>query len=157
MEEELPYLCSLLVQTLPQVSNALVHHRHLGVPLVQQLLVLGQFAALLQVVTIASLKDQRNCEKLIPLKAHAAQQRAGRLSASAAPAALGRASSAPGLQVQREPTPCGPQVGPASRPALLIWVPGRAAGDALFSGPPAAGSAGGQGEQSRKCLAIQSK
>lgn len=31
-EERLAYLCSLLVQTLPQVSNALVHHRHLNVP-----------------------------------------------------------------------------------------------------------------------------
>lgn len=50
------YLRSLLVQSLSQVADALVHHGHLGVPLVQQLLVLGQLAALLQVVTVTSLK-----------------------------------------------------------------------------------------------------
>lgn len=44
------------MQSFPQVSDALIHHRHLGVPLVQQLLVLGQLAALLQVVAVASLK-----------------------------------------------------------------------------------------------------
>lgn len=55
VKEEHAYFCSLLVQTLAQVSNALVHHCHLGVPLVQQLLVLSQFAALFQVETIASL------------------------------------------------------------------------------------------------------
>lgn len=77
-EEELAYLCSLLVQTLPQVSNALVHHRHLGVPLVQQLLVLGQFAALLQVVTIASLKNKtKNGGKTVILNMSVSQQRAG--------------------------------------------------------------------------------
>lgn len=50
------YFCSLLVQSFSQVSDALIHHCHLGVPLVQQLLVLGQLAALLQVVSVASLK-----------------------------------------------------------------------------------------------------
>lgn len=50
------YFCSLLVQSLPQVSNALVHHGHLSIPLVQQLLVLGQLAALLQVMTVTSLR-----------------------------------------------------------------------------------------------------
>ncbi len=44
------------MQSFSQVSDALIHHRHLGVPLVQQLLVLGQLAALLQVMTVTSLK-----------------------------------------------------------------------------------------------------
>lgn len=43
------------MQSFSQVSDALIHHRHLGVPLVQQLLVLRQLAALLQVVTVTSL------------------------------------------------------------------------------------------------------
>lgn len=47
------------MQTLSQVTDALIHHRYLGVPLVQQLLVLGQLAALLQVVTVAGLKNKR--------------------------------------------------------------------------------------------------
>lgn len=50
------YFCSLLMQPFSQVSDALIHHRHLGVPLVQELLVLGQLAALLQVMTVTSLK-----------------------------------------------------------------------------------------------------
>lgn len=50
-------LCSLLVQALSQVFDALVHHSHLGVPLVQQLLVLGQFVALLQVEAVPSLRS----------------------------------------------------------------------------------------------------
>lgn len=53
------YLCSLLMQSFPQVSDALVHHRHLGVPLVQQILVLGQLAALLQVMAVTSLKHKQ--------------------------------------------------------------------------------------------------
>lgn len=54
------YLCPLLVQAFPQVTDALVHHGHLGVPLVQQLLVLGQLAALLQIVTVTSLKQVKS-------------------------------------------------------------------------------------------------
>lgn len=50
------YFCSLLMQSFPQVSDALIHHCHLGIPLVQQLLVLGQLAALLQVMAVTSLK-----------------------------------------------------------------------------------------------------
>lgn len=50
------YFCSLLVQSFSQVSDALIHHGHLGVPLVQQLLVLGQLAALLQVMAVTSLR-----------------------------------------------------------------------------------------------------
>lgn len=50
------YFSFLLVQPFSQFSNALIHHCHLGVPLIQQLLVLGQPAALLQVVAITSLK-----------------------------------------------------------------------------------------------------
>lgn len=44
------------MQPLSQVSDALVHHCHLGVPLVQKLLVLGQLTALLQVMTVTSLR-----------------------------------------------------------------------------------------------------
>lgn len=54
------YFCSLLMQSLSQVFNALVHHGHLGVPLVKQLFVLGQFVALLQVLTITSLRSPIN-------------------------------------------------------------------------------------------------
>lgn len=138
---ELAYFGSLLVQTLPQVSDALVHHRHLGVPLVQQILVLGQFAALLQVVTIASLKHRNNRENY-PFEDVRHPTEGRLMRASAVPAAPGRVSSAPGLQVRTEPSPCGRQVGPASRPALLVRVPGSAAGGVLFLSPPAAGSAG---------------
>lgn len=52
----LVYFRSLLMQSFSQVSDALIHHGHLGVPLVQQLLVLGQLAALLQVMTVTSLR-----------------------------------------------------------------------------------------------------
>lgn len=51
------YFCSLLMQSFSQVFNALVHHSHLGVPLVKQLFVLGQFVALLQVLTVTSLRS----------------------------------------------------------------------------------------------------
>lgn len=44
------------MQSFSQVSDALIHYRNLGVPLVQQLLVLGQLAALLQVMTVTSLR-----------------------------------------------------------------------------------------------------
>lgn len=54
------YFCSLLVQSFSQVSDALIHHGHLGVPLVQQLLVLGQLAALLQVMAVTSLYETHN-------------------------------------------------------------------------------------------------
>lgn len=52
------YLRSLLLQSFPQVSDPLVHGGHLSVPLVQQLLAVDQPAALLQVVTVSSLKSQ---------------------------------------------------------------------------------------------------
>lgn len=44
------------MQAFSQVTDALIHHGHLGVPLVQQLLILGQLAALLQIVPVTSLK-----------------------------------------------------------------------------------------------------
>lgn len=44
------------MQSLPQVPDALVHHRNLGIPLVQQLLILSQLAALLQIMTVTGLK-----------------------------------------------------------------------------------------------------
>lgn len=50
------HLCSLLMQAFSQVTDSLIHHGHLGVPLVQQLLILGQLAALLQIVPVTSLK-----------------------------------------------------------------------------------------------------
>lgn len=54
---EVVYLCSLLMQSFSQVFDALVHHSHLGVPLVKQFFVLGQFVALLQVLTVTSLRS----------------------------------------------------------------------------------------------------
>lgn len=46
------------MQAFSQVTDALIHHGHLGVPLVQQLLILGQLAALLQIVPVTSLKKK---------------------------------------------------------------------------------------------------
>lgn len=54
------YFCSLLMQSFSQVFNALIHHSHLGVPLVEQLFVLGQFVALLQVKAVTSLRSPSN-------------------------------------------------------------------------------------------------
>lgn len=48
------------MQAFSQVTDALIHHGHLGVPLVQQLLILGQLAALLQIVPVTSLKNPQN-------------------------------------------------------------------------------------------------
>lgn len=48
------------MQAFSQVTDALIHHGHLGVPLVQQLLILGQLAALLQIVPVTSLKSPQN-------------------------------------------------------------------------------------------------
>lgn len=58
------YFCSLLMQSFSQVSDALIHHCHLGVPLVQQLFVLGQLAALLQIMTVAGLKHTAESHSL---------------------------------------------------------------------------------------------
>lgn len=145
------YLCSLLMQSFSQVSNALIHHGHLDVPLVQQLLVLGQLAALLQVMTVSSLRHTA----LQALKLHFVKNDSDQKSLNVfiyrtkevmgmyhLPAAPGRVSSAPGLQDQTELILCGQWVHPGTRlvpPDLVQWS---VAEGVLSSNPPTAESTG---------------
>lgn len=119
------------MQPLSQVSDALIHHGHLGVPFVQQLLVLGQLAALLQVVTVTSLRDTTSDVKPI-LNAFLYQTQVMCIL----PAAPGRVSSAPGLQDQTGLILSGQSAhqGTQSAPS--------GAGDVLSVNPPTAGSTG---------------
>lgn len=126
------------MQSLPEISNALIHHRHLGVPLVQQLLVVGQLAALLQVMTVTGLKSQHYMS-LLGLTRRTCLQL---LEDDRVPAAPGRVSSAPGLQGPTGLILSGQWLRPG-----ICWAPPaavlqNAAECVLSSDPPTVESAG---------------
>lgn len=136
------------MQSFSQVSDALIHHRHLGVPLVQQLLVLGQLAALLQVMTVTSLKHTTSQALHILWKRFLTKStwmccwKKEIMRWWNLPAAPGRVSSVPGLQGPTGVILSGQWVHPGTQGVPPELVQQSAAEGVLFSNPPTAGSTG---------------